>query len=102
MLSDAELTVNLRLPAPSQIARAVENIKNGVRTSADIRNRDAFANRVEGLTGASAEALIFDPQTNGGLLASVSKIQQSFLETNGFIAIGEVSKGNSQITYTHE
>ena len=101
MLSADEFSIDLRLPAKSKIARAVENIESGVRTSADIRNRDAFADRVVGLTGASEEAIIFDPQTNGGLLASVAKQHQGFLEANGFIAIGEISKGKSQIIYNH-
>jgi selenide, water dikinase len=78
----------------------------GIRTGGDSRNRD-FAGGVVELDGASAEvaALGYDPQTAGGLLASLRADKAPVLEAHFradgvFLArIGRVEKG-SGVTVT--
>jgi selenide, water dikinase len=86
------------LPAlPGAFAAAA----GGVRTGGDPRNRD-FAGRAVELDGTSAEvaALGYDPQTAGGLLASVSAAKAPVLEAHFraegvFLArIGRVEEGS--------
>ncbi len=42
-----------------------------MRTGGDARNRDYVAGHLESTASATAEALVLDPQTSGGLLAAV-------------------------------
>lgn len=76
-------------------AAAVE----GVRTGGDARNRSALDGRVE--VGAevdpSVEALAFDPQTSGGLLAAVSEEGAASLSGDGFWVVGSVLDGPAQV-----
>ena len=50
---------------------AREAADRGVRTGGDRRNRDYVASVVESSASPTGEALCFDPQTSGGLLAAV-------------------------------
>ena len=70
---------------------AVDIAGRGVRTGADERNRDAVAADVyvSGDVSDRVAALCFDPQTSGGLLASVSR--ESVARLPAFSVIGEVS-----------
>jgi selenide,water dikinase len=43
----------------------------GARTGGDRRNRDYLSGHLDSTAPAGAEALCFDPQTSGGLLAAV-------------------------------
>jgi selenide, water dikinase len=47
--------------------------ERGVRTGGDARNREYLAGRLDSTAPAAAEALCFDPQTSGGLLAAVER-----------------------------
>ena len=51
---------------------ALDAATRGVRTGGDQRNRDYLAGHIESTAPAAAEALCFDPQTSGGLLAAVA------------------------------
>src|SRR5205807_7996354 len=51
---------------------ALEAAEAGVRTGGDARNRAHLEGRVTTSVPAALEALAFDPQTSGGLLAAVS------------------------------
>jgi selenide,water dikinase len=71
----------------------------GVRTGGDARNRA----HLEGCTTSSApaalEALAYDPQTSGGLLASVGPEDAARLvEQHGFAIIGAVTSGPPHVT----
>ena len=67
-----------RFPA---IDGALDLARNGIRTSGDPRNRDFAARRVrhDGLS-ETLEVLAYDPQTAGGLLASVPSDRGPALE----------------------
>ena len=71
---------------------ALEAAARGVRTGGDERNRAALEGRVRVADGVSLEreALLFDPQTSGGLLASVAPDAVDSLEAAGFTVVGEV------------
>jgi selenide, water dikinase len=65
----------------------------GVRTGGDARNRDYVAGRFESAASAEDEALCFDPQTSGGLLAAVEPGAASELFANGFWRVGAIETG---------
>jgi selenide,water dikinase len=82
-----------RLPA---LPGAIEAAEAGVRTGGDPRNREYVDGAVE-LDGvpAALAALVFDPQTAGGLLFTVRSDSAAVAEaTVGATRIGEVVAGN--------
>ena len=66
----------------------------GIRTGGDARNREHLAGRVDSRASEAFEALCFDPQTSGGLLAAVSPDARPIAEASGFVAIGTVVAGS--------
>ncbi len=73
---------------------ALEAAEAGVRTGGDARNRAHLEHRVRSSAPAALEALGYDPQTSGGLLAAVSPAAAAHLaETAAFTVIGEVVDG---------
>jgi selenide, water dikinase len=64
----------------------------GTRTGGDARNRVHLEGRVVVGAGVSAsmEALCYDPQTSGGLLAAVDAQDVAALASAGFVAVGDV------------
>ena len=64
-----------------------------MRTGGDPRNRDYLAGHVESPAAPAVEALCFDPQTSGGLLAAVDPAAAAAAEVAGFAVIGEVVAG---------
>ncbi len=65
----------------------------GVRTGGDARNREHLEGKVTSSASPGVEALTFDPQTSGGLLAAVSPVHAELLAASGFTVIGEVVAG---------
>jgi len=63
----------------------------GVRTGGDVRNRAYLEGHVTCTAPAALEALAYDPQTSGGLLASVDAGVADQLE--GFDIVGDVLSG---------
>lgn len=73
----------------------------GVRTGGDARNREYVAEHFVSDPGASAsaEALCFDPQTSGGLLAAVDPAAADELVGDGsFWRVGTFGDGDPQVT----
>jgi selenide, water dikinase len=70
---------------------AFEAAEAGVRTGADRRNRDYTDGRVQVAAGEVWEAVGYDAQTSGGLLAAVTPEAASDLAWNGFVPIGEIA-----------
>ena len=69
----------------------------GVRTGGDARNRVHLEEHVTSTATAAVEALAYDPQTSGGLLAAVSPVDGRRLESEGFTVIGEVAAGPASV-----
>lgn len=72
---------------------AFETAGRGVRTGGDRRNREHLATRVTSSATPTLEALAYDPQTSGGLLATVEPDAVEELAPAGFVRIGEVGEG---------
>jgi selenide,water dikinase len=72
---------------------ALEAAEAGVRTGGDARNRQHLTGRVTSTAPAALEALAFDPQTSGGLLAAVDPAAAGALVAEGFVAVGGVESG---------
>lgn len=83
------------LPIYAGAAAAAEA---GVRTGGDARNRQALEGRVSigPAVGAAYEALGYDPQTSGGLLAAVDPEAVAALE-GAFTVVGEVVAGVASV-----
>jgi selenide,water dikinase len=79
-------------------AGAVEAAEAGVRTGGDARNRTYLDGHVVSSAPAALEALTFDPQTSGGLLAAVDPGVVGDLE--GFTMVGTVNEGAPQVRIT--
>jgi selenide, water dikinase len=83
---------------------AAEAAERGVRTGGDPRNRDYLAGHLDSSAAPGAEALCFDPQTSGGLLASVSApVAESLVSagglgaTDGWWRVGVVEAGEASV-----
>jgi selenide,water dikinase len=69
----------------------------GVRTGGDPRNREYLDGHLDSRAAAAAEALCFDPQTSGGLLASVDAGAAAGLLDAGWFRAGTVESGDPQL-----
>jgi selenide,water dikinase len=70
----------------------------GTRTGGDARNREHLADHVVSSVAPAVEALCFDPQTSGGLLAALEPSAASSAEAAGFTLIGEVVAGPAGVS----
>jgi selenide, water dikinase len=77
---------------------ALQAAEAGVRTGGDARNRSHLERIVTSTAGPALEALAYDPQTSGGLLAAVPAAAAWRLADAGFVAIGEVADGEASVT----
>jgi selenide,water dikinase len=76
---------------------ALEAAEAGTRTGGDPRNRAHLEGMVASTAPAALEALCYDPQTSGGLLAAVAPAAAAKLEPAGFIAVGVVESGAARV-----
>ena len=97
MLGNSALDARIQLPTQAILPAALDLFDSGKRTSADTRNRTALNREVMGLSEDSFQAAMFDPQTNGGLLASIEPSSEIELVERGFITIGKVVTGSGKI-----
>ena len=95
--SDARLEIDTA--ALPLYAGALAAAEAGVRTGGDARNRAHLEGRVLNSAPAALEALAYDPQTSGGLLASVAPNDagDEGLAAAGFVAIGRVVEGPARV-----
>ena len=77
---------------------ALAAARAGVRTGGDARNRAHLEGCATSSAPAELEALAYDPQTSGGLLASVSPEDAPRLAERGFATIGTVISGPPHVT----
>ena len=94
--------VTLRFAAPDLplYPGALAAAERGTRTGGDARNRTHLEGRVTSTTSMALEAIGYDPQTSGGLLAAVSPADARRLSAAGFVAIGEVVEGPAGVELT--
>ena len=76
-----------RLPLYDGALAAAER---GVRTGGDKRNREYLHGHVLSEAPDALDALCFDPQTSGGLLAAVTPELVGAAEAAGFTVVGRV------------
>ena len=76
---------------------ALEAAERGARTGGDPRNRDYLEGHLDSTAVSGPEALCFDPQTSGGLLASVDPAAADELVAQGFWRVGEIESGDAQL-----
>jgi selenide, water dikinase len=69
----------------------------GVRTGGDERNRAYLQDHLTSVAEVALEALAIDPQTSGGLLASVHQEDARALARNGWWEVGEVGSGSPKV-----
>ena len=79
-----------RLPLYDGALAAAER---GVRTGGDKRNREYLHGHVLSEAPDALDALCFDPQTSGGLLAAVAPELVGAAEAAGFTVVGRVEAG---------
>ena len=76
---------------------ALEAAASGVRTGGDARNRTYLGDALASRTSEDLEALAIDPQTSGGLLASVDADDAAALVAEGWWRVGEVVDGRPRV-----
>jgi len=72
---------------------ALAAAERGVRTGGDPRNREHLQGRVTSRAPEALEALCYDPQTSGGLLAAVEPAVVGELVAGDFRVVGSVEAG---------
>ena len=97
MLGTSFLDAQVQLPSQAVLPQAKLLFDSGKRTSADARNRASVDREIMGLTESHLQAVLFDPQTNGGLLASIDPDFEIQLVEQGFITVGKVVTGSGKI-----
>jgi selenide,water dikinase len=76
---------------------SLEAAEAGARTGGDPRNREYLAGHLDSAAEAGAEAICFDPQTSGGLLAAVDTSLAPELRAAGWWQAGVVEDGTPQL-----
>jgi selenide,water dikinase len=81
-------------------AGALAAAEAGVRTGGDPRNRSHLGDKVTSRAPEAIEALAYDPQTSGGLLAAVPETMAAApeLATAGFVPVGRVVAGPAHVS----
>lgn len=74
---------------------ALEAANEGTRTGGDPRNRDYLDGHLDSTAPAGPEAICFDPQTSGGLLAAVDPTAADAALAAGFWRVGTVETGDA-------
>ena len=99
MADRSQATLRLHADALPLYAGSLRAAEAGVRTGGDARNRSHLDGRVSCDAPAALEALAFDPQTSGGLLAAVTpaSARVDAVAAAGFVAIGEVIEGPASV-----
>jgi selenide, water dikinase len=81
-------------PGAKRLAQA------GTRTGGDARNRQYLAGDIDIHADQAIEALCFDPQTSGGLLASLAPAAMKSLDNERFTVVGRVEAGHPRVALT--
>jgi selenide,water dikinase len=76
---------------------ALQAAESGIRTGGDARNRAHLDGHVTSTADPALEALAYDPQTSGGLLAAVDPVIVGDLLGAGFERVGMVEVGPAAV-----
>ena len=76
---------------------ALAAAERGVRTGGDARNREYVGAHFDSAAAAAVEAICFDPQTSGGLLAAVDPSVVDELKAGGFWTVGAIEAGEPAV-----
>lgn len=76
---------------------ALEAANDGKRTGGDPRNREYLVGHLDSTAPPGPEAICFDPQTSGGLLAAVDPAAAATLLDAGFWSVGTVEAGDARL-----
>ncbi|HWC67980.1 MAG TPA: selenide, water dikinase SelD [Acidimicrobiales bacterium] len=76
---------------------ALASAERGVRTGGDARNREHLAGRVDSHVPPALEAICFDPQTSGGLVAALAPAAVEAAVAAGFTVVGQVEPGPPRV-----
>jgi selenide,water dikinase len=99
MAERSQAGLSLSAPALPLYPGAEVAAAAGTRTGGDARNRSHLEERVRSSAPAALEALAYDPQTSGGLLAAVTPGDARRLESvSDFVTIGEVVAGPAGVS----
>ena len=95
MAERSDATLELDADALPLYPGALAAAEAGVRTGGDARNRAHLEGRVKSEADPALEALAFDPQTSGGLLAALAPdlAADPGLAGAGFVPVGRVLEG---------
>jgi selenide,water dikinase len=97
MAERSQARVEFATDALPLYAGALGAAEAGTRTGGDARNREHLAGRVESAASVALEALCYDPQTSGGLLAAVEPSTSRELFAAGFVEVGRVEAGPAAV-----
>ncbi|HYX44353.1 MAG TPA: selenide, water dikinase SelD [Acidimicrobiales bacterium] len=99
MAERSQAVVQLDAAALPLYPGALAAAEAGTRTGGDARNRLHLEGRVKSEADAPVEALAFDPQTSGGLLAAVPAelAADPGLVAAGFLPVGRVGAGAASV-----
>jgi selenide,water dikinase len=93
----ANLTVRLHADALPLYPGALAAARAGTRTGGDARNRAYLGDSLHSFAPAPLEALCLDPQTSGGLLASLDPVDAARLVGRGWWEVGTVMPGSAAV-----
>jgi selenide,water dikinase len=97
MAHHSGVRVLVETPGLHAYSGALEAAAAGTRTGGDPRNRDYLAGNLDSSAAAEHEALCFDPQTSGGLLAAVTPDAANALAAAGWWRVGTVEAGEPRL-----
>ena len=92
----SDVTIRITVDSLPLLNGALAQARAGVKPAADQRNR-AYLRRVMGSVPSELEALVFDPQTSGGLLAAVESDYALSLISQGWWRVGEIVQGAAAV-----
>jgi selenide,water dikinase len=96
------VSVDIHVGAVAVYPGVLELARQGVRTGGDARNRAYLGDRLHSEVPEDMEAVALDPQTSGGLLASVSSDLARSLVSRGWYEIGRVVDGEPRVRLVND
>lgn len=97
MAERSDAVIVIETAALPLYAGALDAAEAGTRTGGDARNREYLHGHVRSTAPGALETLCFDPQTSGGLLASVDPSTVEPLVAAGFHVVGSVEAGAAAV-----